>query len=108
MSFNIIYTKQAESDLRDVYEYISLKLLRPETAKKQVKQIMDAIDSLDEMPLRYQLYKNDPWKSRGLRVLKVNNYLAFYLPVESKKMVVVIRIMYDRRNVEQYFDNLEN
>lgn len=108
MSFNVIYTNQAEHDLRNVYEYIAFTLLKPETAKKQAKRIMDAIDLLDEMPLRHQLYKKEPWKRRGLRVLKVNNYLAFYLPVESKRMVVVIRIMYDGRNIEQHLGSIDN
>jgi len=34
MSYNIIYTKEAEQDLVDIYEYIAIKLLMPETAKK--------------------------------------------------------------------------
>ncbi len=30
MSFKVIYPKQAERDLIDVYEYIAFKLLKPE------------------------------------------------------------------------------
>lgn len=59
------------------------------------------------MPLRHQLYEKEPWKSRGLRVLKVNNYLAFYLPVESKNVVAIIRIMYGGRDIERQLHDIE-
>lgn len=32
MSWNIVYTLQARKDLRDIYEYIALELLVPQTA----------------------------------------------------------------------------
>jgi len=32
--------------------------------------------------------------------LSVDNYLAFYVPVETKTIVAVIRIMYVRRDIE--------
>ncbi len=52
MSYNVIYTKEAEQDLVDIYEYIAIKLLVPETAKKQTRRIMEAIEGLNEMPGR--------------------------------------------------------
>lgn len=73
MNLNIIYTEQAERDLRDIYDYIAFNLLRPEIVKEQAKHTIDAVESLNEMPLRHQLYEKKPWKSPCLRVLKVNN-----------------------------------
>jgi toxin ParE1/3/4 len=35
------------------------------------------------MPFRYQLYEKEPWHSKGLRVLPIDNYLVFYMPVEK-------------------------
>ncbi len=99
--WQVVYTKQAEQGLRSIYEYIALSLFAPETAKTQTGRIMDAIASLDQMPLRCSLYEKEPWKSKGLRVLPVDNYLVFYLPVGSPRTVAVIRIMYGGRNVEE-------
>jgi toxin ParE1/3/4 len=39
---------------------------------------MDAIAKLNEMPLLYHLYEKEPWDSKGLRLLPIDNYLAFY------------------------------
>ncbi|KUK52051.1 MAG: Addiction module toxin, RelE/StbE family [Desulfotomaculum sp. 46_296] len=59
------------------------------------------VEKLNEMPLRYRLYEKEPWHSKGLRVLPIDNYLVFYLPVEAKITVVVIRIIYGGRAIEE-------
>lgn len=97
-SWNVVYTEQAEIDLRDIYEYIAFSLLEPGTARKQIKRILDTVAKLNKMPNRHPLYQNEPWNSKGLRVLPVDNLLVFYLPVESRKAVVIIRIMYGGRD----------
>lgn len=105
MSWNIVYTEQAECDLRDIFEYIAFNLLVLDTAKKQTRRIMDAILSLEEMPMRHSLYDKDPWYTKGLRLLPIDNYLVFYLPIESEKAVVIIRIMYEGRDINHLLDN---
>ena len=50
MKWKINYTAHALEDLKAIYEYIAFELLVPETARKQVKRIMDSINKLDEMP----------------------------------------------------------
>ena len=105
MSWNIVYTEKAECDLRDIFEYIAFNLLVLDTAKKQTRRIMDAILSLEQMPMRHSLYDKEPWCSKGLRVLPIDNYLAFYLPIESEKVVVIIRIMYEGRDINHLLDS---
>ncbi|MTI96914.1 MAG: hypothetical protein FH749_15840 [Firmicutes bacterium] len=68
---------------------------------------MDAIAKLNQMPLRHPLYGKGKWENIGLRVLPVDNYLTFYLPVESRKTVAVIRIMYGGRNVDEQLNRLD-
>jgi toxin ParE1/3/4 len=93
--------------LQGIYENISNALLEPINAAKQVNRIMDAVDSLDHMPLRCRLHTNDPWRTKGLRVLSVDNYLVFYLPVESRSIVTIIRIMYKGRDVDKNLNKPE-
>ena len=105
--WTVVYTEQAERDLRSIFEYIAFSLLEPEIAKNQSQRIMDAVAKLDEMPLRYHLYEKETWHSKGLRVLPIGNFLAFYLPVEAKMTVAVIRIMYGGRNIEEQLRQTE-
>ena len=41
---------------------------------------------LDTMPERYRKYEKEPWKSRGLRVLPVDNYVVLYIPDSVKRL----------------------
>lgn len=101
MIFNVVYTSEARQDLRDIYEYIAYELLVPEIASGQVDRIMKAARSLEQMPMRYRLYEEEPWHSQGLRFLPVDNYLIFYLPDETNNVVNIIRVMYGGRDVKK-------
>jgi toxin ParE1/3/4 len=101
MSWDIVYTAAARRDLRDIYEYIAYELLVPETAAGQTQRIMKEIRALDEMPMRFRLYEEEPWHSEGLRFFPVDNYLVFYLPDETRNTVSIVRIMYGGRDIPQ-------
>ncbi len=92
--------------MRDIYEYIALELLAPETATGQTQRIIKMIRSLGEMPMRHQLYGEEPWHSRGIRFLPIDNYLIFYLPEEPENIVNIIRIMYGGRDVRRQLSEM--
>lgn len=103
MKFEIILTEQADTDLRSIYEYIAFTLLEPSIATGQLKRIEDGIMSLDEMPERFREFQNEPWRSRGLRQMLVDNFLVFYIPRIAEKTVCVIRVMYGGRDIDEQF-----
>ena len=71
MSWNIKYTETALKELDSIHEYISETLLEPKIADSMIKLIMKEIRSLEELPKRHRLYEDEPWHSKGLRVLPV-------------------------------------
>ena len=97
MIYTVQLTEQAKQDLRGIYEYIAMSLLSPETAKNLVRRIVAALRSLQEMPNRYSVYQEEPWKSRGLRRINIENFSGFYFVEEDA--VQVIRIMYSCRDI---------
>ena len=107
MSWDIVYTAEARRDLRDIYEYIAYELLVPETAAGQTQRIMKEIRALDEMPMRFRLYKEEQWQSEGLRFFPVDNYLVFYLPDETRNTVSIVRIMYGGRDIRRQLSETE-
>lgn len=100
MIFAIELTEQAEKDLREIYEYIAFQLLAPENAAGQIDRLEAEIMSLSEFPLRYKRYDKEPWHSRGLRLVPVDNYIIFFVPDEELGIVTVIRVMYTGRNIK--------
>lgn len=94
MIYQIKITEQAESDLRRIYEYIAFSLLSPQNAKAQLERLEEKILKLDCMPKRFKIYEKEPWQSRGLRQMPVDNFVVFYIPTESERTVTVIRVLY--------------
>lgn len=105
MSWKINYSAKALEDLKAIYEYIAFELLVPETASSQVKRIMNSVNKLDEMPMMYKVYQDEPWSSKGLRVFPVDNYIVLYLPREDLKTVNIVRIIYGGRNVNKQLED---
>ena len=100
MIYEVELSEQADSDLRGIFEYISFELQSPENASGQLDRLEEQILSLDTMPERYRKYEKEPWKSRGLRVLPVDNYVVLYIPDSDKKVVTILRVMYTRRDID--------
>jgi toxin ParE1/3/4 len=90
--YDIQLIDEAEEDLRNIYEYFVFKRQEPRFAKKIYKQIIDKLNSLKEMPFRYPIYQEEPWKSREVRQIFAGSYCCFYFVTEN--MVKVFRIMY--------------
>lgn len=99
-------TPEFQQEVRDIYSYIANTLLVPETARKQIDRILLAVESLNEMPQRNPLYERDPWKSRGLRKLIVDNFVVFYLTNEKQKDVAVLHVFYGGRNITALLEEL--
>ena len=106
MIYTVNVTRQARHDMKAIYEYIALTLMEPGIAEKQYTRIEKAIDGLDKMPERFRQYEKEPWRSRNLRVMPVDNFLAFYIVDTANGIVTVIRIMYGARNIEKELDNM--
>ncbi|MDR1702980.1 MAG: type II toxin-antitoxin system RelE/ParE family toxin [Sporomusaceae bacterium] len=101
MMYDVKITQQACLDLRIIYEYIADTLMEPLIAKNQYSRIEKAVYSLEQMPERFRQYEKEPWQSRNLRVMPVDNYLVFYIVDNENRMATVIRIMYGKRNIEK-------
>lgn len=101
MIFDVQISEQADRDLRGIFEYIAFKLLAPENAAGQLDRLEEAISKLDCMPEKFRRYEREPWRSRGLRVVPVDNFLVFYIPDMENQIVTVIRVMYGGRDVDK-------
>ena len=97
MKFDVIIEPTAEKDLYGILTYISETLLEPAIAKRIYMSIKEQVLSLSDMPLRYALVDEEPYRSMGVRKIPVENYIAFYIVDESRYAVHVFRILYNRR-----------
>jgi len=104
--WKILLTPEFKQEIRDIHSYIANTLLAPDTAVKQVGRITDAAGALDSMPLRHPLYEKEPWRSRGLRKLAVDNFVVFYLPNQAAQDAVIFHVFYGGRNIDEILKTL--
>ncbi len=98
--YNVQYSSEAVDDLREIYAYIANELLSPDVAKNLIRRILSAIRKLDFMPNRHPLVGWEPWHSLGMRLLPVNNFNVYYLVNTAELTVLIVRIFYSGRDIE--------
>jgi len=101
MIYSVKISAQAEEDLKGVFEYIAFELKSLQTANALLGRLESNILKLKEMPERFRLYENEPWFTRGLRIMPVDNYLVFYIPDKKTQTVTIIRVMYGGRDTDK-------
>lgn len=101
MTFTVKLSEQADKDLRSIYEYIAYDLQSPDNALGQLNRLETMIFSLANMPKRYRKYGKEPWHSRGLRIVPVDNYVVLYIPDMETETVTIIRVVYGGQDIER-------
>lgn len=107
MKFEVELTEKADRDLRNIFLYIAVDLSAPENAERQINRLWNAILSLDELPERYRCYEDEPWYSRGMRVLPIDNFVILYIPYLEEKVVRIVTVMYGGRDIREQLKKME-
>jgi len=108
MIFEIEVSEQADVDIRGIYEYIAFELHAPDNAGGQLNRLEESIMSLKQMPERFRGYENEPWKSRGLRMMPVDNYCVLYISDMEQAIVSIVRVMYGGRDIDSQLRKYTN
>ena len=88
----------AKRDIRDIAVYITNEFQEPIVAENTVSSILDAIFTLEEMPDRIGLVKDERLAKKGIRPLYVKNYTVFFSIEKPARVVDIVRVLYSRRN----------
>jgi toxin ParE1/3/4 len=106
MTFEVIVMPQADKDMRGIFEYIAFELKAPMNAANQLDRLEEQIEKLDTFPTAYSQYKDEPWFSRGLRYVSVDNYLVYFIADKEKEIVYVIRVMYSKQDSQEFLNEM--
>ena len=75
--YKVVIEETAENDLLGILNYIKNTLREPNIAMKIYGSIKKVILSLKQMPFRYALLNEEPYRSMGVRQIPIENYIAF-------------------------------
>lgn len=97
--YKVKITPGAVRELASIYGYIANEKLAPENAKGQVDRIKKAILHLDTFPQSHQERNEGRYAGKGYRQLLIDNYLAIFRIDEMNRIVYIITIQYQGRDL---------
>lgn len=97
--YKVKLNSRAILELENIYECIANEKLASENAKGQVDRIKQAIVNLDTFPQSHQERNKGRYARKGYRQLLIDNYIAIFRIDETNKIVYVVTIQYQGRNL---------
>lgn len=97
--YKVKINPKAIRELDSIYQYIANEKLAPENAKGQVDRIKKAILKLDTFPQSHQDRNEGRYAGKGYRQLLVDNYIVIIRIDEVNKVVYVVTVQYQGRNL---------
>ena len=98
MIFEVEISNQADIDLRNIYEYIAFELQSPMIASGQIDRLEKSIIGLNQMPARFRKYEKEPWHSRGLRIMTIDNYFKYFITYILIFKIFLVTLLYKLKN----------
>lgn len=65
--YEVKITKVAYSHMREIISYVSSELFSPIAADRLLDKFHGAINGLSDMPERFSLVDEEPWRTEGIR-----------------------------------------
>lgn len=106
-TYEVKITKQALEQMKEIIHYISNELLAPEAASNLLDKMETEIRSLSEMPGRFVLIAEEPWRTEGIRKIVVKNFLIYFWIDEINERVQVTAVIYEKRDQIKQLMNME-
>ena len=85
--------RRAQNDLIEIYNYVRLD--RPNAADRLIAKLLDALESLEELPSRGAVPRDERLRTLDYRVLIEGEYLIFYKTLRTQ--VRIYRVVHGRR-----------
>jgi plasmid stabilization system protein ParE len=92
--YKIRITGLAKEHLNAIADYIAFELNAPDAARNTIVKIRKEIKTLSYMPERIKLTEEDPWKSEGVRRMRVNNYYVYFWIDRDNEIVNIMAVIY--------------
>ena len=92
--YEYLLAQSAEIDINDIFEYIAEVLTNPDAAGALADALEEKFEEICTVP-------------KLGRIVHVKNYLVYYFIDDVEKKIIVIRVIYNRRNQEEALSNTD-
>ena len=101
------FTPEAQSDLDDVLFYIEQELSNSRAAEGLATELFEKIDRVREFPLSGRAVDNEFIIDQTLRKFVAGKYIVFYKPDKEAKNIIIVRIVYGGRNMDEILKTMK-
>ena len=102
MAYRRILVKELfRLDLNEIIKYISLELSNNETAKTLLNNIQNLFERIREFPELYPVVDMTSTDFSKVRRAIVGNYIILYFFDKEKDIIVVLRIIHGKRQINR-------
>ncbi len=99
--FTYVLTETAETDLDEIFEYIAVDLVNPDAASAFADELEEKLDEVCKAPKSGRLVDNEFLKRDDIRRTRVGNFIAYYVIDDAEKHIVVLRVVYSKRDQDR-------
>lgn len=100
-------TQKAIDDLDGIVSYIAVELANPAAATGFVDKLQSYIEETCLFPESGSIVINEFLPDLIVRKKIVNNYIMYYLLNSEEKLLIVLRIVYGRRSMDEILSQLD-
>ncbi len=106
MIYKYRFTGQAKNDLDEILSYISVELANSIAAVNFMIELEKSIEKICLFPEICPVIKNKFIYGTEIRKAIINNYLMYY--TFNNDINTILRIVYQKRDMNEIFENIEN
>ena len=99
--YKLEYLPVAQKDMIEIVRYISRELQNPDAADRLAMELVNAAESVLTFPYATPAYRVIRPLKHEYRKIQVQNFLMFYWVDEGKKLVIVARVVYAKRDYDR-------
>ena len=104
--YNYVLTESAEADIDEAFDYIAGELVNPDAASAFADELEEKLEEICKTPKAGRPVHNPYLKRDDIRRVLVKNYIAYYLINEEAAKIVVLRVVYNRRDQDKLLKSL--
>lgn len=105
--YSYVLTEKANQDLDEILSYITNALCNKKAASDFLDKTLEAIEQIRAFPESGSLVNNPYLGNVNVRKVPVGNYLIFYQPTIATRKIIVLRVIYGRRDLNAMMRELD-
>ncbi len=99
--YNIEFLPIAKEDIDNIIRYVHQNLKNPTASKKLKILFSKSLDYICEFPYGNSIYESTNSLKYEYRSYRVKNFLMFYIINENKKLITIVRVLYQKMNIKE-------